>query len=82
MAGVDLGGTAINYTLVEARVDGDSIVGLSAPVVSPAAVRVYVTDAEGMQARGGAAITGFTPSRAHGDFVPAEAKVDGNTIGA
>jgi sialate O-acetylesterase len=44
------------------------------------AMRVYFTHADGMQARGGGAITGFTIAGADGGFVPAEAKVEGNTI--
>jgi sialate O-acetylesterase len=44
------------------------------------AMRVYFTHADGMQARGGGAIAGFTVAGADGSFVPAEAKVDGDTI--
>ena len=45
-----------------------------------AAMRVYFTHADGMQAKGGAAITGFTIAGADGNFVPAEARIDGNTV--
>ena len=45
-----------------------------------AAMRVYFTHADGMQAKGGGAVTGFTIAGADGNFVPAEAKIDGNTI--
>src|SRR4051794_7124529 len=45
-----------------------------------AAMRVYFTHADGMQAKGGAAITGFTIAGADGNFLPAEAKIDGTTI--
>ncbi len=44
------------------------------------AMRVYFTHADGMQARGGGAITGFTVAGADGNFAPAEAKVEGDTI--
>lgn len=44
------------------------------------AMRVYFTHAEGMQARDGGAVAGFTIAGADGKFVPAEAKVEGNTI--
>jgi sialate O-acetylesterase len=43
-------------------------------------VRVYFSHADGMQARGGGAITGFTVAGADGNFVPAEVKVDGDTL--
>src|SRR3954464_9267618 len=42
-----------------------------------AAMRVYFTHADGMQANGGAAaVTGFTIAGADGNFVPAEARID------
>jgi sialate O-acetylesterase len=44
------------------------------------AMRVYFTHADGMQARGGGALTGFTVAGADGNFVPAEAKIEGSTI--
>jgi sialate O-acetylesterase len=45
------------------------------------AMRVYFSHADGMQARGGGgAITGFTVAGADGNFVAAEAKVEGDTI--
>src|SRR5664279_3206102 len=44
------------------------------------AMRVYLTHADGMQARGGGAITGFEIAGADGAYVPAEVKVDGNTL--
>jgi sialate O-acetylesterase len=44
------------------------------------AMRVYFTHADGMQARSGGAITGFTVAGPDGNFVPAEAKIDGSTI--
>jgi sialate O-acetylesterase len=44
------------------------------------AMRVYFTHADGMQARGGGALTGFTVGGADGNFVAAEAKVEGGTI--
>ena len=43
-------------------------------------MRVYFTHADGMQARGGGAITGFTIAGADGKFVPAEAKIEGDTL--
>jgi sialate O-acetylesterase len=42
-------------------------------------MRVYFTHADGMQAKSGA-LTGFTVAGADGKFVPAEARVDGQTI--
>jgi sialate O-acetylesterase len=45
-----------------------------------AAMRVYFSHADGMQPRGGAALTGFTVAGIDGNFVPAEAKIVGNTI--
>jgi sialate O-acetylesterase len=44
------------------------------------AMRVYFSHADGMQARGGGAITGFTVAGADGNFVAAEAKIEGDTI--
>ncbi len=43
-------------------------------------LRVYFTHAEGMQARGGGALTGFTIAGADGKFVTANARVEGDTI--
>ncbi len=44
------------------------------------AMRVYFSHADGMQARGGGAIAGFTIAGADGNFVPAEAQIEGDTI--
>jgi sialate O-acetylesterase len=44
------------------------------------AMRVYFSHADGMQARGGGAITGFTVAGADGNFVAAEAKIEGDSI--
>jgi sialate O-acetylesterase len=44
------------------------------------AMRVYFTHADGMQARGGGAIAGFTIAGSDGNFMPAEAKVEGDTL--
>jgi sialate O-acetylesterase len=44
------------------------------------AMRVYFTHADGMQARGGGAIAGFTVAGADGNFVAADAKIEGDTI--
>lgn len=57
----------------------------SGPVFRQAAVegpamRLYFTHADGMQARGGGSLTGFTVAGADGNFVAAEAKVEGDTI--
>jgi sialate O-acetylesterase len=49
-------------------------------VAEGAAMRVYFTHAEGMQARGGGSLTGFTVAGADGNFVPAEARVEGSTV--
>jgi sialate O-acetylesterase len=43
-------------------------------------MRLYFAHADGMQARGGGAIAGFTIAGADGNFVPAEAKADGDTV--
>ncbi len=43
-------------------------------------LRVYFTHADGMQARGGGALTGFTIAGTDGKFVAADAKVEGDTI--
>ncbi len=45
-----------------------------------AAMRVWFTHAEGLQGRGGGAITGFKIAGADGKFVPAEARVEGDTV--
>jgi sialate O-acetylesterase len=44
------------------------------------AMRVYLTHGDGMQARGGGAITGFEIAGADGNYAPGEVKVDGNTL--
>src|SRR5689334_11128539 len=44
------------------------------------AMRVYLTHSDGMQARGGGSITGFEIAGADGSYVPADVKVDGNTL--
>jgi sialate O-acetylesterase len=44
------------------------------------AIRVWFTHSDGMQAKGGGALTGFTIAGADGNFVAAEAKIDGGTI--
>jgi sialate O-acetylesterase len=43
-------------------------------------MRVYLTHSDGMQARGGGAITGFEIAGADGKYVPGDVKVDGNTL--
>jgi len=43
-------------------------------------MRVWFTHADGMQAKGGGPITGFTIAAADGNFVAAEAKVEGSTV--
>ena len=43
-------------------------------------MRVYFTHAAGMQAKGSAEISGFTIAGADGTFVPAEARIDGETL--
>jgi sialate O-acetylesterase len=43
-------------------------------------MRVYFTHADGMQPRGGGAVTGFMVGGADGKFVPADAKIEGNTV--
>ncbi len=48
--------------------------------VEGGAMRVWFTHAAGMQARGGGALTGFTIAGADGQFVPAEARVEGTTV--
>ena len=45
-----------------------------------AAMRVYLSHAGGMQARGGGAIAGFEVAGADGNYVPGEVKVDGDTL--
>lgn len=44
------------------------------------AMRVYLSHSDGMQARGGGAITGFEIAGADGNYVAAEVKVDGSTL--
>jgi len=43
-------------------------------------IRVWFSHADGMQAKGGGPITGFTLAGTDGNFVPAEARVDGGTV--
>ena len=43
-------------------------------------IRVYFSHADGMQPKGGGSLTGFTVAGSDGNFVPAEARVDGGTI--
>jgi sialate O-acetylesterase len=43
-------------------------------------IRVWFTHAEGLQAKGGAALTGFIIAGADGNFVPAEARVEGSSV--
>jgi sialate O-acetylesterase len=43
-------------------------------------MRVYFTHAAGLQAKGAGEIAGFTIAGADGKFVPAEARVDGDTV--
>ncbi len=52
----------------------------SAAVPEGGRMRVYFTHAAGIQAKGGAEITGFTIAGTDGTFVPAEARIDGETI--
>jgi sialate O-acetylesterase len=44
------------------------------------ALRVWFTHAEGMQAKGGGAVSGFTVAGKDGNFVPAEARIEGDTV--
>lgn len=44
------------------------------------ALRVWFTHAAGLQAKGGGALTGFTVAGADGNFVPAEARIEGATL--
>jgi sialate O-acetylesterase len=44
------------------------------------ALRVYFTHAAGMRARSGGAVTGFTVAGTDGNFVPAEARIEGGTV--
>jgi len=43
-------------------------------------MRVWLDHATGLQAKGGGALTGFTIAAADGNFVPADAHIDGNTV--
>lgn len=43
-------------------------------------MRVWFSHADGMQAKGGGAITGFTIAGPDGNFVPADARVEGTTV--
>ena len=63
----------------------DAAVEFSGPVYRQAtpensALRVWFSHADGLQAKGGAALAGFTIAGADGKFVPADAKIDGATI--
>jgi len=63
----------------------DAAVEFSGPVYRQAtteanAIRVWFSHADGMQAKRGGALTGFTIAGADGNFVPAEARVDGGTV--
>ena len=44
------------------------------------AVRIWFDHADGMQAKGGAALAGFTIAAADGTFVPAEGRIEGSSI--
>ena len=44
------------------------------------AMRVWFTHADGLQARGGGPVAGFTLAGADGNFTTAEAKIEGDTI--
>jgi sialate O-acetylesterase len=44
------------------------------------AMRVYLTHADGLQAKGGGAVAGFSVASADGKFVPADVKIDGSTV--
>ena len=44
------------------------------------ALRIWFTHADGMQARGGGAITGFTVAGEDGKFVPGDARIEGDTV--
>ena len=43
-------------------------------------MRVWFTHAEGLQGKGGTPVAGFTLAGADGNFVPAEAKIEGDTV--
>jgi sialate O-acetylesterase len=43
-------------------------------------IRVWFNHADGLQAKGGGAITGFTMAGADGNFVAADASLDGSTV--
>jgi len=45
-----------------------------------AQMRVYFSHADGMQPKGGGTLMGFTVAGADGNFVPAEARVEGGTV--
>ena len=45
-----------------------------------AAMRVYFTHADGIEARGGGAITGFEVAGADGKYFEAQARVEGGTV--
>jgi len=43
-------------------------------------IRVWFTHADEMQPKGGGPLTGFTIAGADGNFVPADARIEGNTV--
>jgi len=43
-------------------------------------LRVWFTHADGLQAKGGGALTGFTIAGPDGNFVPADARIEGSTV--
>jgi sialate O-acetylesterase len=43
-------------------------------------MRVYLTHADGLQAKGGSSVTGFTVAGADGKFVPADVRIDGDSV--
>ncbi|MDR3699325.1 MAG: sialate O-acetylesterase [Candidatus Sulfopaludibacter sp.] len=63
----------------------DSAVEYSGPMFRQATpenstLRVWFSHADGLQAKGNAALTGFTIAGADGKFVPADARIEGATI--
>lgn len=44
------------------------------------ALRVWFDHADGLAARGGGAVTGFTVAGADGNYVPADARIEGSTV--
>jgi sialate O-acetylesterase len=43
-------------------------------------IRVYLTHADGLRAKDGSSVTGFAVAGGDGNFVPAEARIDGSTV--